>query len=111
MSLHHFDSPAALFNQGDWLNRKTVDAYVRYAEFCFREFREVKNWFTINELISLSHSQYIQGNFPPNHHFDVTSGIQSQHNELGCPRPAPSTCIKVLTRPSTWADALAWSTS
>ena len=33
-------------------------------------------------LISLSHSQYIQGNFPPNHHFDVTSGIQSQHNEL-----------------------------
>ena len=82
VSLHHFDSPAALFNQGDWLNRKTVDAYVRYAEFCFREFREVKNWFTINELISLSHSQYIQGNFPPNHHFDVTSGIQSQHNEL-----------------------------
>lgn len=55
---------------------------MRYAEFCFREFREVKNWFTINELISLSHSQYIQGNFPPNHHFDVTSGIQSQHNEL-----------------------------
>ena len=31
VSLHHFDSPAALFNQGDWLNRKTVDAYVRYA--------------------------------------------------------------------------------
>ena len=110
MSCHHFDSPAALFNQGDWLNRKTVDAYVRYAEFCFREFREVKNWFTINELISLSHSQYIQGNFPPNHHFDVTSGIQSQHNELVA-TPAPSTCIRILTRPSTWADALAWSTS
>lgn len=82
VTLHHFDTPAALFNAGDWLNRKTVDAYVRYVEFCFREFTEVKNWFTINELISLSHSQYIAGNFPPNHHFDVTSGIQSQHNEL-----------------------------
>lgn len=82
VTLHHFDSPKALFNQGDWLNRKTVDAYVRYAEFCFREFTEIKNWFTINELISLSHSQYIAGNFPPNHHFDVQSGIQSQHNEL-----------------------------
>ena len=62
-------TPPPPCSTSDWLNRKTVDAYVRYAEFCFREFREVKNWFTINELISLSHSQYIQGNFPPNHHF------------------------------------------
>ncbi|MFQ7392797.1 MAG: family 1 glycosylhydrolase [Collinsella aerofaciens] len=54
---------------------------MRYAEFCFREFREVKIG-SPSTLISLSHSQYIQGNFPPNHHFDVTSGIQSQHNEL-----------------------------
>lgn len=70
MSLHTLTPPPPCFNQGDLGSTcKTVDAYVRYAEFCFREFREVKNWFTINELISLSHSQYIQGNFPPNHHF------------------------------------------
>ena len=82
VTLHHFDTPATLFDAGDWLNRRTVDAFVRYAEFCFREYTEVRNWFTINELISLSHSQYIQGNFPPSHRFDVESGIQSQHNEL-----------------------------
>lgn len=82
VTLHHFDTPATLFDAGDWLNRRTVDAFVRYAEFCFREYTEVGNWFTINELISLSHSQYIQGNFPPSHRFDVESGIQSQHNEL-----------------------------
>ena len=80
VSLHHFDSPKALFDAGDWLNRHTIDAFVRYAEFCFREYPEVKNWFTINELISLAHSQYIQGNFPPSHRFDVESAIQCQHN-------------------------------
>ena len=82
VSLHHFDSPKTLFDGGDWLNRHTIDAFVRYAEFCFREFREVSDWFTINELISLAHSQYIQGNFPPSHRFDVQSAIQCQHNLL-----------------------------
>ncbi|WP_179394214.1 6-phospho-beta-galactosidase [Lacticaseibacillus absianus] len=82
VSLHHFDSPKTLFDAGDWLNRKTIDAFVDYAAFCFKEFSEVQNWFTINELISLAFSQYIQGNFPPSHRFDVTSAIQAQHNEL-----------------------------
>lgn len=82
VSLHHFDSPKKLFDNGDWLNRKNIDYFVNYAKFCFQEFPEVKNWFTINELISLAYAQYIQGNFPPNHHFDVSSAIQAEHNEL-----------------------------
>ena len=82
VSLHHFDSPKTLFDDGDWLNRKNIDYFVDYAKFCFQEFPEVKNWFTINELISIATAQYIGGNFPPNHHFDVTSCIQAQHNEL-----------------------------
>lgn len=82
VSLHHFDSPKTLFDTGDWLNRKNIDYFVDYAAFCFKEFPEVKNWFTINELISIATAQYIGGNFPPNHHFDVTSSIQAQHNEL-----------------------------
>lgn len=82
VSLHHFDTPKTLFDKGDWLSRDTIDKFVNYAKFCFEEFTEVNNWFTINELISLAFSQYIQGNFPPNHHFDVTSAIQAEHNEL-----------------------------
>ncbi len=82
VSLHHFDSPKKIFDNGDWLNRKNIDYFVAYAKFCFEEFKEIKNWFTINELISLALSQYIQGTFPPNHHFDVTSAIQAEHNEL-----------------------------
>ena len=82
VTLHHFDSPKTLFDQGDWLNRATIDAFADYATFCFKEFSEVENWFTINELIALSMGQYINGSFPPNHHFDVSSAIQVQHNEL-----------------------------
>ncbi|GEN95620.1 6-phospho-beta-galactosidase [Pediococcus ethanolidurans] len=82
VSLHHFDSPKTLFDDGDWLNRKNIDYFVDYADFCFKEFSEVENWFTINELISLAFSQYIQGNFLPSHHFDVSSAIQAEHNEL-----------------------------
>lgn len=82
VSLHHFDSPKTLFDDGDWLNRKNIDHFVDYAKFCFDEFPEVTHWFTINELISLAYSQYIQGNFPPSHKFDVTSAIQAEYNEL-----------------------------
>lgn len=82
VTLHHFDSPKTLFDQGDWLNRKMIDAFVSYAEFCFKEFTEVNNWFTINELGALAMGQYITGSFPPSRHFDVTSAIQAQHNEL-----------------------------
>lgn len=82
VTLHHFDSPKKLFDQGEWLNRQNIDYFVDYARFCFEEFNEVTNWFTINEPVPLAYSQFIQGNFPPNHHFDVTRGIQAQHNEM-----------------------------
>ena len=82
VTLHHFDSPKTLFDQGDWLNREMINEFVKYADFCFQEFAEVDNWFTINELISLAMCQYIQGTFPPNKLFDVSDAIQAQHNEL-----------------------------
>ena len=82
VTLHHFDSPKAIFDKGDWLNRENIEAFVYYAEYCFKEFSEVENWFTINELFALAMGQYITGIFPPCHHFDVTSAIQAQHNEL-----------------------------
>ena len=38
VTLHHFDTPKNLFDNGDFLNRETIDAFVKYAEFCFNEF-------------------------------------------------------------------------
>lgn len=82
VSLHHFDSPQKMLETGDWLNRENIDRFIRYARFCFQEFTEVKHWFTINELMSLAAGQYIGGQFPPNHHFQLSEAIQANHNML-----------------------------
>lgn len=82
ISLHHFDSPQQMLVDGDWLNRNNINRFLRYAEFCFTEFSEIDNWFTINELISLASGQYLGGQFPPNHVFNVSEAIQAEHNML-----------------------------
>ncbi|KAJ8631060.1 hypothetical protein MRB53_024383 [Persea americana] len=50
-NLYHYDLPQALEDKyTGWLNQKTVEAYVEYADFCFKIFGDrVKNWFTFNE--------------------------------------------------------------
>lgn len=52
INLYHFDMPMKLQEQGGWLNRQTVEAYVNYAKTCFKLFGDrVKYWFTHNEPI------------------------------------------------------------
>lgn len=66
VTLHHFDTPLALFEEGGFLNRTTIDAFEAYARFCFAEFAdEVRNWFTFNEIWAVSSNTFIEGNFPP----------------------------------------------
>ena len=84
VTLHHFDTPQALFAQGDFLNRATIDAFEAYARFCFEEYRdEVSNWFTFNEIWAVSSNTYIEGTFPPG----TTTGrldlaLQCNHNMM-----------------------------
>lgn len=50
VTLFHFDLPLALFKEGGWSNRKTIDAYVEYAKLLFNKFGDrVKYWLTFNE--------------------------------------------------------------
>ena len=50
VTLYHFDLPWALELKGGWLNRKTGEAFVRYARLLFSEFAaKVPLWLTINE--------------------------------------------------------------
>ena len=50
VTLYHFDLPWALEQKGGWLNRDTIDAFVRYAGLLFSEFADqVPLWLTINE--------------------------------------------------------------
>lgn len=66
VTLHHFDTPQALFAQGGFINRATIDAFEDYARFCFEEYQdEVSNWFTFNEIWAVSSNTFIEGTFPP----------------------------------------------
>lgn len=83
VTLHHFDTPDVLFKTGDFLNRKTVDAFVDYAKFCFEEFKnEVTYWFTFNEIWAVATNQYIEGTFPNGEKYNITKAFQLMHNMM-----------------------------
>ena len=52
VTLWHFDTPLYLEEYcGGWLNRETIDHYVRYVTTCFTEYNGlVTNWLTFNEI-------------------------------------------------------------
>ncbi len=82
VTLHHFDTPEALHSAGDFLNRKTIDHFVEYAEFCFKEFPEVNYWTTFNEIGPIGDGQYLVGKFPPGIRYDLAKVFQSHHNMM-----------------------------
>lgn len=82
VTLHHFDTPKKLFDQGDFLNRDTVEAFVDYAKFCFDEFSEVENWSTFNEIYPIATNQYLVGNFPPAIQYDLKKVVDCIHNMM-----------------------------
>jgi 6-phospho-beta-galactosidase len=80
VTLHHFDSPENIYEDGDWLNPANIDHFVDYAKFCFKEFPEVKYWITINEPTSSAVQQYVTGTFPPNEKYNFHKTFQAEHN-------------------------------
>lgn len=83
VTLHHFDTPDTLFQDGDFLNRKTIDAFVEYAAFCFKEYEhDVTYWFTFNEMWAVATNQYIEGTFPNGEKYNVTKTFQAMHNMM-----------------------------
>ena len=52
VTIWHFDTPLYLEEHcGGWLNRETIDHFVRFATTCFTEFKGlVHNWLTFNEI-------------------------------------------------------------
>ena len=82
VTLHHFDTPAALHSNGDFLNRENIDHFVNYAKFCFEEFKEVNYWTTFNEIGPIGDGQYLVGKFPPGIKYDLAKVFQSHHNMM-----------------------------
>lgn len=83
VTLHHFDTPLSLFEKGDWLNRETIDEFVRFAKICFENFGDrVNMWATFNEAWAVAQNGYIIGNFPPSIKYDIPKAVQSMHNMM-----------------------------
>ena len=65
VTLYHFECPQALVDAfGGWLDRKMIDAYLKYAEVCFTHFKgRVKRWVTVNEQLIATAAGIMNGNF------------------------------------------------
>ncbi|MGT2799727.1 6-phospho-beta-glucosidase [Streptococcus marmotae] len=52
ITLSHFEMPYGLAkNYGGFMNRKTIDFFLRFSEVCFKRYRnKVKYWMTFNEI-------------------------------------------------------------
>ncbi|MHB0968760.1 MAG: GH1 family beta-glucosidase [Thermoanaerobaculia bacterium] len=81
-TLYHWDLPAALDDQGGWLNRDIAAWFSDYAEVMFRSLDDrVKLWTTINEPWVVSDGGYLHGGLAPGHRDRFEAPIAS-HNLL-----------------------------
>ena len=66
VTLHHWDLPQALQDQGGWADRSTVDAFVTYAEVVATALGDrVSHWITQNEPWVAATLGYVEGRFRP----------------------------------------------
>ncbi|GJM70775.1 beta-glucosidase [Paenibacillus macerans] len=96
-TLYHWDLPQVLQDMGGWKNRETIDAFVRYAETMFEEFKgKIRYWITFNEPWCVSFKAHYIGDLAPGeknlqsaldvaHHLMIAHGKTVQlFRKLGC---------------------------
>jgi beta-glucosidase len=68
VSLYHWDLPAALDDQGGWLNRDVANWFAEYAGVAFRALDDrVELWTTLNEPWVVTDGGYLHGVLAPGH--------------------------------------------
>ncbi|PNS20378.1 hypothetical protein CAC42_5828 [Sphaceloma murrayae] len=81
ITLFHWDTPLALFNEyGAWNDRQIVDDYFNYATFIIQRYDQyVNEWFTINEpqYCNWQFSTYPAGEYYPAYN-NITGGVRSR---------------------------------
>ena len=66
ITLYHWDLPQALQDEGGWANRRTIDAFVDYADTMSRHLGDrVKHWITHNEPWCTAFLGNFEGNHAP----------------------------------------------
>jgi len=66
VTLNHFTLPYWLAQSGGWLNKKSINYFLRYVEkIVYHLNRDVKFWITINEPMVYIYQAYLKGVWPP----------------------------------------------
>lgn len=93
ITMYHFDLPAALDEQGGWLNRDTIKAFKRYAETLYKLYGDrVEYWLSINEQNSMIMSDDIFGD----KQLTSKERFQQNHNMLVAQAEAMKSCREIL---------------
>ena len=81
-TLYHWDLPQVLEDEGGWPERKTVDAFVEYADIVSRTLGDrVKKWITFNEPWVSAFVGYEEGRHAPGVK-DRDASIAASHHLL-----------------------------
>jgi beta-glucosidase len=82
ITLHHWDLPQVLQDQGGWTARSTAEAFVEYANLVSRKLGDrVRNWMTFNEPFVSAWVGYMEGRHAPGHQ-DVDEMLAAAHHLL-----------------------------
>ena len=83
VTLNHWDIPQGLENEGGWINRMMVDAFVKYSYYTSKHLGDrVKHWITHNEPWCVSHIGYIAGHKPPGLKDNWPKSLAAAHHLL-----------------------------
>lgn len=126
VTLYHFEYPQSLIEQyGGWINRRSIEDYVNYAEFCFNTFGDrVKYWLTVNEQDHVIHMPFRLGldenidrkeaeklGFLANHNMCVAAAMTFKkcHELVEGGMIGPAVCFDMMYPTSNHPeDTLAW---
>lgn len=82
ITLHHYDLPQSLQDEGGWANRATAQAFAEYAGVMSRALSDrVTIWTTINEPLVLTANGHLLGQHAPGQH-DIQAAVSVAYNLL-----------------------------
>jgi beta-glucosidase len=97
-TLYHWDLPAALEDEGGWLNRGTALAFAEYAEVVARRLGDrVPSWITLNEPWCAAYLGYGTGSHAPGLRSMAAAMTAGHHMLLGHGLAVPR--LRELARP------------
>ena len=105
VTLYHFDLPQVLVERyNGFVSRKCIDDFVAYAKVCFKTFKDVKYWLTINEQMVITFIPFFQGlkttkeSFQTFHHMCIANALVTKLNHQMNLNGMIGPCISYTTR-------------